>query len=320
MGGTLKPHIFLLYVVNNIPQPNSSESIHDKCSTRRLQVYPVQRAYIMKIMILQAFLEFARLVAQVSAVSCRRDQINSAVDDYIQALHYGRPDYISMARNFTYTENEVFANVTTGTISQNMTLDISRSLFDTTACAGFVETTAATNKHPYVINAYMLISDEKVTLLQLVIADSGDWLFNATSHLYWTKQENWTEISKEKQDSRVAIKAAADAYLDSWADGSVKVPYGTPCARLEGGAYTGNKNTSTNSCHMPEFPKPFAGASNRRYVIDEEMGGVGIFDNFPFIDTTRPEGTPSVNFLRIEGGNIRYIHETTICATRNCGR
>jgi len=71
---------------------------------------------------------------------------------------------------------------------------------------------------------------------------------------------------------------------------------------------------------MPEFPKPFKGAGNRRYVIDEEMGAVGILNDFPFIDATRPDGTPSTNFLRVEGGKIRYIHETTVCATRNCGR
>jgi hypothetical protein len=252
--------------------------------------------------------------------ACRRDQISVAAASYVEALHNGRPEYIPTAKNFTYTENEVVTNFTKGILSQNMTLDISRSLLDSIACSAFVETTAATNAHPYVISARLLISDEKITSLELVVADSGDWLFNATSHLHWNKQEKWDTIPKEKQDSRAIIQAAADAYLDSWADGSVKVPYGTPCARLEGGAYTGDKNASANTCYMPEFPKPFAGASNRRYVIDEAMGGVGIFNNFPFIDTTRPEGTPSTNFFRVEGGKIRYIHETTICATRNCGR
>jgi hypothetical protein len=153
-----------------------------------------------------------------------------------------------------------------------------------------------------------------------VVADDGDWIFNATAHLTWAKQEKWDPIPEEKRDSRAVIKAAGDAYLDSWKNGSVTVPYGTPCARLEGGAYTGEKNPSTNSCKMPEFPKPFAGISNRRYVIDEELGAVDIFNDFPFIDKTRPNGTSSTNMIRVEGGKIRYIHENTVCATRNCGR
>jgi hypothetical protein len=266
-------------------------------------------------------LAFAALAAQASTI-CTRYQLSIVAGSYLQALHYGRLDYLPTAGNFTYTENEVVTNVTTGILNhdQNMILDVSRSILDTTACAAFVESSAATNKHPYVISARLLTSKGKITSLQLVIADSGDWLFNATAHAYWNKQEDWEEIPQDKRDSRAVIQAVADAYLDSWADGSVKVPYGTPCARLEGGAYTGNKNASANTCYMPEFPKPFAGALNRRYVIDEERGAVGMFNNFPFIDTTRPDGTPSTNFIRVESGKIRYIHETTICATRNCGR
>lgn len=101
------------------------------------------------------------------------------------------------------------------------------------------------------------------------------------------------------------IQAAGDAYLDSWGDGTVKVPYGAPCARLEGGSYTAGKGSTANTCKMPEFPKPFS-IGNRRYVIDEEVGGLDIFNDFPFIDKGKPNGTSSTNFIRVEGGMIRY--------------
>jgi hypothetical protein len=83
--------------------------------------------------------------------------------------------------------------------------------------------------------------------------------------------------------------------------------------------YTGERNSSANTCIMGEFPEPFK-VTNRRYIIDELVGGVDIFNDFPFIDTMKPNGTASTNFIRIERGMIRYIHETTICMTRNCGR
>lgn len=70
---------------------------------------------------------------------------------------------------------------------------------------------------------------------------------------------------------------------------------------------------------MPQFPTQF-NVSNHRYIIDEELGGLDIFNDFPFIEVTKPDGTPSGNFFRVEGGKIRYIHEVTICATKNCGR
>jgi hypothetical protein len=264
-------------------------------------------------------LAFAAFVAHASA-ACSREVLQNAVSAYLQAQAAGTPGLLPEAPNVNYTENDVATDITKSLLSQAITIDFSRSLLDTIECSTFTEISAATNKHPYVIDTRMLITGKDVTAVQSVVADAGDWVFNATSQLSWTKKESWNPIAESERDTRTVLKAAGDAYLDSWADGKVKVPYGTPCARLEGGAYTGEKNAAGNTCHMPEFPKPFAGASNRRYVIDEEMGGVGILNDFPFIDKTRPNGTPSTNLLRVEEGLIRYIHETTICATRNCGR
>lgn len=270
-------------------------------------------------MIYQAVLVSVGLAAQASA-ACSRTVLQEAAAAYVQAQAAGNPSLLPQAKNITYAENDVTTDITKGVLSQAVTIDLSRSILDTTECSTFTEISAATNKHPYVIETRMILSDDKVTSIQSVVADSGDWVFNATGQLNWAKKEKWDPIPEGKRDSRAVIKAAGDAYLDSWADGKVKVPYGTPCARLEGGSYTGDRDASANTCHMPEFPKPFAGAGNRRYVIDEEMGGLGIFNDFPFIDKTRPDGTPSSNFFRVEGGQIRFIHETTICATRNCGR
>jgi hypothetical protein len=257
--------------------------------------------------------------AQASAV-CSRTSLEKAVSAYLSAQAAGQPSLLMQTNDFTYAENDIVMDIDRGVLSQAVTIDFSRSIFDTEQCFTFTEISAATNHHPYVINTRMILLGDRVASIQSVIADSGDWVFNATSHLFWAKTEKWDAIPEGKRDTRTVIKAAGDAYLDSWADGKVNVPYGTPCARLEGGAYTGERNTSSNSCRMPEFPKPFAGAGNRRYVIDEELGAVGILNDFPFIDTTRPAGTPSANFLRVEGAMIRFIHETTVCATRNCGR
>lgn len=59
---------------------------------------------------------------------------------------------------------------------------------------------------------------------------------------------------------------------------------------------------------------------NRRYVIDEEVGTVDIFNDFPWIDKINLRGKASINLVRVEGWLIRYIHEVTVCTTRNCGR
>lgn len=72
---------------------------------------------------------------------------------------------------------------------------------------------------------------------------------------------------------------------------------------------------------MPLFPPEFTGIKNRRFVVDEVLGGVAAFVDFPFLDLGRPEGTSSLNFFRVEGdGKIRWIHESTVCSVKNCGR
>lgn len=254
---------------------------------------------------------------------CERTTLQDIASTYLRAQASGSPNLLPHTANMTYTENDVALNASKGILTQSIIIDLSRSLLDTTTCSIFTEITSATNPHPYVIDTLLRISPTTpatVTSLQSVIADTGDWIFNATSHLHWSQSESWGPIPPSNRDSRTTIRAAADAYLDSWANGSVPVPYGTPCARLEGGAYTGERNATGNTCYMPEFPKPFKGVGNRRYVIDEEVGAVGILNDFPFIDATRPEGTPSCNLVRVEAGMIRYIHETTVCATRGCGR
>ncbi|KAH9881002.1 hypothetical protein J1614_001495 [Plenodomus biglobosus] len=256
--------------------------------------------------------------------ACDRTLLQEIASTYLRAQTSGTPSLLSHASNMTYTENDVPLDTNKGILNQSIIIDLSRSILDTTTCSIFTEITSSSNPHPYVIDTLLRISTTNgpatITSMQSVIADSGDWIFNATSHLRWSASETWDPIPPSKRDPRSKIRAAADAYLDSWADGSVAVPYGTPCARLEGGAYTAERNASANTCHMPEFPKPFKGVGNRRYVVDEELGAVGLLNDFPFIDATRPEGTPSSNLLRVEGGRIRYIHETTVCATRGCGR
>jgi hypothetical protein len=254
-----------------------------------------------------------------ASAACSRAMLIDATTSYIQAQASGLSTMTALSSNYSYKENNITVDIKKSLLSQPITIDFNRTLHDTVACSTFTELSAATNAHPYVIATRMLFTNDKITAVDSVIADSGDWAFNATGQLYWTRTESWSSIPEAQRDTRAVIQAAGDAYLDSWGNGSVPVPYGTPCARLEGGSYTDTRNTKANTCKMPEFPKPFY-AGNRRYVIDEEVGGVAVFNDFPFIDKVKPEGTPSVNFVRVEKGGIRYIHETTVCSTRNCGR
>ena len=70
--------------------------------------------------------------------------------------------------------------------------------------------------------------DGKVSKMESVATDQGDWLFGADKYLGFSKAENWGEIPKDKRDTRAAIQAAADAYLDNWGNPDIQVPQAPP--------------------------------------------------------------------------------------------
>src|SRR5262249_42665468 len=138
--------------------------------------------------------------------------------------------------------------------------------------------------HPYVIHTRMEARENgEVTRMESVVADAGDWAFGATEYLNFTMAENWGEIPANQRGTREVIKAAAEAYINNWGDPALPVPHGTPCARLEGRIYTGTRDPNAQACTMGAFPRPLV-TGHRRFVIDETMGAVSIFHDFPFID------------------------------------
>lgn len=110
----------------------------------------------------------------------------------------------------------------------------------------------------------------------------------------------------QAENAPEVIKAAGDAYLDLFDDETVKVPWGSPCARLEGAAYTGNKNNLNDpnqSCNVG-VPSGVM-INNRVYVIDVDMGTVNIFCKFG-------GAMPDSHLFRVENGKLRFVHTISI--------
>lgn len=261
--------------------------------------------------------------ASNASAECSRETLRKVADAYVEAQKAGDATKLPFAAGSSYAENDKVMDVANGVLAGALKVDFTRSFYDTKQCAAFTELVAATDPHPYVILTRMEATKKgKVSKMESVVTDKGDWLFGATQYLGFTRNEKWDEIPKDKRDTREVIQAAADAYLDNWGNPAIKVPHGTPCARLEGRVYTGTRNPEGNTCNMGAFPQKI-NANHRRYVIDETVGAVAIFYNFPWIDAgLGPDslGTPSGQMFRVEGGKNRYIHEVTVCTTPNCGR
>ncbi|KAK3329192.1 hypothetical protein B0H66DRAFT_609887 [Apodospora peruviana] len=270
------------------------------------------------------FLTFASFTPTGTSAECSRAALKEAITEYIKASTAGNPSlWTALTSNASYTENGEPVNITKGILSQALKIDHSRRFHDATACASLTELIVTDPIKPYVIHTRMLFDTNnattKVHTVEALVTILGDWAFNATGYLHWNSLENWDPIPVSKRDDREVIKAAGDAYFDRWNDTSVEIPLGTPCARLEGGAYTGLGDLESNTCNLGGFPSTIV-VKNRRYVVDEEMGVVSIFMEFPGLDRTVPDrAAPDSHIFRVQGGRVRYIHTVSHCFAYRCG-
>jgi len=256
---------------------------------------------------------FATPAAAQFGGGCTRESLSDIADKYIQAETEGMALRVPMGEWVTYRENFELSSMTYGgVLAKPQKVDWHRAFYDTQSCTVYVETIITDPAHPYVLATMLNTRGGSVNNFDVIVTDEGDWLFDADRTLYYAKSEDWGEIPEDKRNSREEIKAAADAYLDLFKDKNVQVPWGTPCARLEGGVYTG-KGKPDDSCNVgvPEG----IDLTNRRYVIDPAIGAVAVFLRFG-----GPEGMPDAHVFRIEDGKIRYVHTITNCGdTPNCG-
>ena len=241
------------------------------------------------------------------AASCTRDSLQAATDSYIAAQTKGDVSGLALASSFKYIENWKTLDPKAGIISSPQKIDFHRSLLDTLQCKTFTEVIVTDPTHPYVIGTRLSLTGKgKISEIESLVTDEGDWLFNAANTLKYSSAENWGIIPKDQRADRKTLMAAANAYMDLFYDKSVQVPWGHPCDRLEGGIYTG-KGTPDDSCDVgvPSGVK----LTDRRFVVDPDIGAVDAFINFG--GRSDANGLPDSHLFRVENGKLRFVHTMT---------
>ena len=251
---------------------------------------------------------------------CTRERLAEIADQYRAAQAAGNVimNMRPMGEWVNYNENFELSSMTFGgVIATPQKVDWDRSFYDTTTCQVYVESIITNPEHPYVLASIITARGSPgsppgtIAGFDVITSDEGDWLFDAGKTLYYAQREDWTDIPEAQRNTREELKTAADAYLNLFKDKSVQVPWGTPCARLEGSAYTG-KGEAADSCNVgvPENIE----MADRRYVIDPVVGSVAVFLRMG------ANRRPDAHVFRIEDGKIRYVHTVTNCgADENCG-
>lgn len=176
-------------------------------------------------------------VNEIAAGEFTRADLQAAVDSYLAAARSGEISEMALAPGVKYIENAENTTLGEGIWKTPLNIDFHRSLLDVVAGETFTEVIVTDKTHPCVIGTRLKISGGKIREIISLVTDEGDWLFNADIYLKWSSTENWDVIPVDKRSDREALVAAADAYLDMFNDPSSKVPWGKPCARLEGGIY-----------------------------------------------------------------------------------
>jgi hypothetical protein len=242
--------------------------------------------------------------------ACTRSMLQAAADSYIAAQTAGDLSKISLAPKVKYIENMTETTKEKGLWNTPLPIALHRSIYDVARCKTFSEVIVTEGGHPYVIGTRLKVKDGKVSEIDSLVTNKGDWLFNAEDYLKYSKAEDWPVLAVDDRISRQALIDAGNQYFDFvFYDKYVRPPWGTPCARLEGGAYTNAKNEDKDTCQIPA-PLGELFIVNRTYVVDEEMGTVNVFCRFGGGD-----GMPDSHTFRLVKGRYRWIHTLSVNLT-----
>lgn len=248
--------------------------------------------------------------ASEAATGCTRTDLQEKVEQYLDALKAGNPARMPLAAGAKYIENRKEIRFDTGIWSSPLIIDFHRSLLDTETCETFTEIISATGSHQYVIGSRLKIVDDKIQEVEALATDQDDWLFNADNYLKYSSRETWDILPVEKRSDRRTLIKVANAYFDVFKDpsGANEVPWNIPCARLEGGIYSNPDNKPDASCTGGPPLEGSVDITNRRFIVDLDMGTVVGLANFG-----DENGWPDSHIFRLEGGKLRYVHTLTVC-------
>jgi len=237
--------------------------------------------------------------------TCTRDELKAATAAYVEAQRSGTIGTLPLHEKVHFLTNMKTVERAAGLWNTALPIANAMSFHDDKRCKTFTEIIVTEGAKPYVIGTRLYLHEGKVIRVDSLVTEPGHWLFNANAFLKYTKQEDWTPLFKYQLTDPAEMIRGANAYLDGFSDKFTDIPWGTPCARLEGGAYTNRSGDPHASCELG-MPPGVLYITHRDYLIDEELGVINVFCRFG----GREEAPDSHTFRYIDG-KFRLIHTLT---------
>lgn len=238
---------------------------------------------------------------------CTRAELQAAADSYVSAQRSGDASKMAFADKAAFRENMADIAKGDGLWNKALPIALSRSFLDPVRCKTFTEVIVTQGDHPYVLGTRLYVDQRKITRIDSLVTDKGDWLFNANAYLKYSSAEDWGAPKRAARVSGQELINAANSYLDQFSDKFVKTPWGRPCARLEGGAYTNRDGRKDASCEVG-IPPGVLYIVNRDYVVDEEQGVINVFCRFGNSST----GMPDSHTFRLVNGKLANVHTLSV--------
>ncbi len=242
---------------------------------------------------------------RVDRPTCTHEELEAITDTYVQAQRTGDISGMPLASNAHYLENMDTVDASAGLWNTALEVDNDMSFHDDTRCKTFTEI-IVTGPTPYVIGTRLFVHEGEIIRMDSIVTTTGDWLFNADAFLLYTQQEDWTDLHDYQLTDPSEMIRGANAYLDGFMDKFTDIPWGVPCARLEGGAYTNRSGDPYASCELG-MPAGVLYLTNRDYLIDEQKGVINVFMRFG----SSENGGPDSHTFRYIDGKFRQIHTLT---------
>ena len=242
---------------------------------------------------------------------CTGAELKAATDTYVKAQASGDISALPLAANAHYLENMRTIARKDGLWNTALPIAHAMSFHDDQRCKTFTEIIVTAGGHPYVIGTRLYLNKGKIIRVDSLVTDKGDWLFNANAYLKYTKKEgDWSDLYKYQKTSPAEMMRGANAYLDAFSDKFTDIPWGTPCARIEGGAYTNIKGDPHASCEVG-LPPGIIYIVNRDFLIDRDKGVINVFCRFG----DSRDGMPDSHTFRFIDGKIRGVHTLSVNLT-----
>ncbi len=243
---------------------------------------------------------------RVDKPTCTMDQLKAATAAYVEGQKKGSLAALPLHEKAEFLQDMKDVPAAEGLWNTPLPVAHEMSLHDPLRCKTFSELVVTQGGTPYVIGTRLYLDAGKVIRVDSLVTKPGDWLFNANAYFKYTAAENWQPLMKYQHTAPPEMIRGANAYLDAFADKFTDIPWGQPCARLEGGAYTNRDGKPDASCEVG-IPPGTLYLVNRDYLVDPEMGVINVFCRFG-----SSTGGPDSHMFRFIDGKIRGVRTLSV--------